>query len=207
MKIATIIPAYNEGKTIADVVRVVRGVWEIHEVIVVNDGSSDNTSDVARKEGAKVLDLDANRGKGGAIAAGVRETDADIILLLDADLIGLTYTHILNLLESVINGEADMTLGLFSHGRFSTDLAQKIMPWLSGQRALRREILEDLPEMDLSKFGVEIALTKYSRKQHLRVKHVILDHCTHVMKEEKMGYIKGFKSRLKMYSDIIRALK
>lgn len=207
MKVTAIIPAYNEGKTVGDVVSVVCGMPEIHEVIVVNDGSTDNTSGVAREAGARVIDLEMNRGKGGAIVAGIRETDADIILLLDADLIGLTRSHVLDLLKSVVDGEAEMTLGLFSHGRFSTDLAQKIAPWLSGQRAIKREILETLPELDLCRFGVETALTKHARKQHLNVKHVILDNCTHVMKEEKMGHIEGFKSRLRMYRDMLRNLK
>lgn len=207
MKITAIIPAYNEEKTVGDVVSVVCGIPEIAEVVVVNDGSTDNTSRVAREAGAKVIDLDTNRGKGGAIVAGIHETDADIILLLDADLIGLTRSHVSDLLESVVEDEADMTLGIFSHGRFSTDLAQKIAPWLSGQRAVKREILEALPELDLSRFGVETALTKYAKKKNLRVKHVILDNCTHVMKEEKMGHLKGFASRLKMYRDMLRNLR
>ena len=122
-------------KTIGDVLKVVCGMDLINQVIVVSDGSWDNTANIAKKHGAKVIELKENIGKGGAIKVGVEECDSEIILLLDADLIGLRKEHILSLLIPVINQQVDMTVGVFKHGRVITDIAQKIAPHLSGQRA------------------------------------------------------------------------
>ncbi len=203
MKIAAIIPAYNEQDTIVNVISTVKNISDIHEVIVVNDGSSDKTSLLAKKTGARVIDSEKNLGKGGAIMVGLEKTDADIIVLLDADLVGLTGEHVRKLISQVVTGDAEMCLGLFGKGRFSTDLAQKIAPWLSGQRALNRRVLENVSEMDLSRFGAEIALNRHVKKSGIKTVAVILDDLTHVMKEEKMGFIRGFIARIKMYRDIV----
>lgn len=63
---------------------------------------------------------------------------------LDADLIGLKPVHIENLVAPVVKDMADMTVGIFYSGRNITDLAQKLMPFLSGQRCVKREILDKL---------------------------------------------------------------
>jgi len=204
MKIAAIIPAYNEEKTLGSVLRPVLACRELSEVIVVDDGSADNTAAVARNAGARVITLDRNSGKGGAVAAGFRSTDAEIILLLDADLIGLTTDHVLSLLRPVTENGSDMTLGIFSSGRFLTYLAQRIAPQLTGQRAVRRSVLGAVSGLELSRFGVEIALNRYAKKAVLKTETVMLPGLTHIMKEEKMGLFAGFASRLRMYRDIIR---
>ena len=95
MRIAAIIPAYNEEKTIGDVLSVVTECKQIDQVIVVSDGSTDDTVKIARQfGGVEVVELMENRGKGGAMKAGLEHTRAGIILFLDADLIGLTGDHI-----------------------------------------------------------------------------------------------------------------
>jgi len=119
-------------------------------------------------------------------------------------LIGLTEKHFVNLVSPVLKDEADMTIGIFSGGRKSTDFAQKVAPFLSGQRAIKRQFLENIEKMEISKFGVEIALNKHAKKNKLRVVNVPLENLSHVMKEEKLGLIKGFYARLKMYFDILK---
>ena len=96
---------------------------------MVSDGSRDNTAVVAAKAGALVVNLPQNRGKGGAMLAGVKQTDADYILFLDADLIGLKQSHIESMLAPVLQGRAEVTLGVFKKGRVTTDLAQKFAPY------------------------------------------------------------------------------
>nr|HPL52782.1 glycosyltransferase family 2 protein [Bacillota bacterium] len=138
MNVTAIIPAYNEEQTIANVVNCVKNVDKIQKIIVVSDGSSDMTAEIAKKCGAEVIELNENIGKGGAIKAGINKCKTEIILFLDADLIGLTEKHILSLIEPVIENDADMTIGIFKNGRIATDLAQKVSPYLSGQRAIKR---------------------------------------------------------------------
>jgi len=203
MSVAAIIPAYNEGKTIGHVLKVLMGIKSLDEVIVVNDGSCDDTAMVARNFKARVIDLPRNKGKSTAVLTGVKNTDAEIILMLDADLVGMKETHIQELLNPVLSGETDMTIGIFKNGRGATDLAQRIAPFLSGQRALKRDVFVKLEKYPSKDYGLEIALTLMAERENVKVKEVELRDMTHVMKEEKRGFLPGFISRLKMYRDII----
>ncbi|MEA4846609.1 MAG: glycosyltransferase family 2 protein [Clostridiaceae bacterium] len=206
MNVTAIIPAYNEEQTIAGVVNCVRNIDKIQKVIVVSDGSTDRTAEIARECGVDIIELSENVGKGGAIKAGINECGTEIILFLDADLIGLTEKHVLDLIEPVIDNKADMTVGIFKNGRMVTDLAQKVTPYLSGQRAIKKSIIDKIPNIDITRYGVEVALTKYVEKFSVRVKEVDLPDMTHVTKEEKLGLIKGVHARLKMYWDIVKIL-
>ncbi|MCL5935028.1 MAG: glycosyltransferase family 2 protein, partial [Firmicutes bacterium] len=155
MKIATVIPAFNEEQTVGSVVEIVRSVPELAEVIVVCDGCTDDTAKAARQAGAKVIMLPENRGKGAAMLIGAAHTSAEVIIFVDADLIGLKQTHLLDLVHPVLVGEADMTVGIFARGRLATDLAQFIAPYLSGQRAMRKQLLNWIDNMEVARYGIE----------------------------------------------------
>lgn len=211
--VIALVPAYNEEQTVGGVVKAALESGAAATVLVVNDGSEDGTSRAARAAGAEVLDLPENHGKARAIAAGAefllsnRRLGEDYpVLLLDADLVGLQGTHVRDLVKPVLSGEADMTVGIFTGGRSATDLAQKIAPFLSGQRALRLgTLVRALAETRAAGFGVEMSLTTYAKRGGLKVKHVPLAGVTHVMKEEKMGFFAGATARMKMYGDIAAA--
>ncbi len=207
MKTAAIVPAYNEEQTISGVVRTLLRSPKIDEVVVVSDGSEDRTALRARRCGAKVVELHENVGKGGALKTGVDAVTADILLFIDADLLGLTQNHICQLLGPILDGTADMTVGVFEEGRLATDLAQKIAPFLSGQRAVKRELFSSIPEVEHSRYGVEMALSRYADKQDLPVTVVNLKDLSQIMKEEKQGFARGLWSRVKMYWDILRTVK
>ena len=133
MKVSVIIPAFNEEKTIGGVVETARNNPFVDEVIVVNDASTDRTPIIAKKKGAKVINFNQNKGKGWAYYEGVKASEGDIIIFLDADLIGLEPNHITELIRPIIEGEAVTTCGIFEKGRFLTDFSHKITPFLSGQ--------------------------------------------------------------------------
>jgi len=202
-KIAVVIPAYDEEKTIGNVLKPISTLSIIDEIVVVSDGSHDRTASIARSYNARVIELDKNHGKTNAVLTGVQSTDADIILMLDADLIGLTNEHIINLLQPVVDNKADMTIGVFSSGRGATDLAQKIAPFLSGQRAICKAVLDRLEDYKITNYGIEMALTLMAEKEKIRTQLVYLPNLTHLMKEEKRGFFMGFLSRMKMYWDIL----
>ena len=88
-RVAVVIPAFNEEGAVRDTVLQVREVLDRagipHEIVVVNDGSSDATPAEARASGARVIDFDDNRGYGHALKAGIRGSDAGLIAILDAD--------------------------------------------------------------------------------------------------------------------------
>jgi glycosyltransferase involved in cell wall biosynthesis len=208
MKVAAVIPAYNEELTIGDVVSTLRQCELIEEILVVSDASEDQTATIASAAGARVLEHESNQGKAGAMKTGFEATDADVVLFLDADLTGLTPAHVKLLLHPVVRGEADMTVGVFDDGRVATDLAQLVAPYLSGQRAVRREIVEDMfrksPDADVSRFGIEVALTRHVKDRGYRVAEVPLEEMSHRMKEEKLGLVKGVAARIKMYYEILK---
>ncbi|GAB6098855.1 glycosyltransferase [Halanaerocella petrolearia] len=204
MLVNAVIPAYNEEETIGDIVTEVTNHRLVDHVIVVSDGSEDATAIRAKEKGASVIELEENLGKGAAMQEGIDATPADIILFLDADLLGLTSDHIDQLLLPVIEGESEMTVGVFTAGRVATDFAQKITPFLSGQRAIRSEVLEEVSNLDMTRFGVEVALTRYVKEHDIEIKEVELEDLTHRMKEEKLGLVKGLGARMKMYWEIIK---
>lgn len=204
MKVSVVIPAFNEESTISNVLNPLKEVDDIGEIVVISDGSTDNTVEVAKNKGAKIIELSDNIGKGGAMVVGVKNAEFPVILFLDADLLGLTPEHIKNLIDPVLYEGYGMSIGVFEKGRVATDLAQYVAPFLSGQRAVRRNLFDEVFDLDTSRFGVEVALTQYASEKRLPVKEVHLQDMSHVMKEEKLGFIKGFMARMKMYWDIAK---
>ena len=140
MRCTAVIPAYNESTRILGVLNILVQAGNVSEIIVVNDASSDDTANVARQfaktapKQVRVFDMPANAGKGAAMHRGASETDAEVVLFLDADLVGLSVEMVQNMTAGVIAGEADMTLGVFRGGQFWTTLAQILVPNISGQR-------------------------------------------------------------------------
>ncbi len=206
MKTSVIIPAYNEAERIQSVLKAVDAAENPIELIVVNDGSTDNTSEVVEENeiDLTLLELKKNTGKSNALARGVEEASHSNLMFVDADLKGLESGHINDMIDTYREGNWDMVIGVFHKGRLNTDISQKISPHLSGQRVLSKKIWKKLNKSAAEEFGVEMALTKLSLKEDLSTTKVKLTGVTHVMKEEKRGFTEGLKSRLKMYGNIIK---
>ncbi|MEW6724374.1 MAG: glycosyltransferase family 2 protein [Bacillota bacterium] len=178
---AIIIPAHNEADRIG---LTVQGAWSLNpaELVVVDDGSVDETGPRARAAGARVVRLARNRGKGLALAAGLDQTMALVVLFLDGDL-GLTAGNAGPLLEPLLGGEADMSIGLLPREgrRPGLGLTLTTARWgcriltgrsfvapLSGQRALSRAVARALQPYPPG-FGLEICLTVRAVRAGYRV--------------------------------------
>ena len=85
LDISIIIPAHNEEEGIADVINGVKRLNKGYEIIVVDDGSVDNTYNLAADTGVKVIRHPYNKGYGAALKTGIRNAEADIVLFIDAD--------------------------------------------------------------------------------------------------------------------------
>jgi len=85
-KISIIIPAYNESRTVGDLVSKIVELYPEFEVLVVNDSSTDDTSAVAKDAGAKVFSHPYNIGNGAAVKSGIRHASGDILVFIDGDL-------------------------------------------------------------------------------------------------------------------------
>ena len=205
-----LIPAYNEGERILNVLKVLRSVANIDSIIVVDDGSKDNTSEVVQAyitqdPRIKLIRHKQNMGKGHAIMNAWRTTTAPYILMLDADLIGLTPDHVNALCEPVFRGKCDMTLGLFKGGNWKTDFSHWATPWLTGQRCLGRDMLQFVSDEAASGYGLETAMTVAAHQQSWRVLKVPLYGMSHPISEVHRGGLKGVANRIKMYSHVLRA--
>lgn len=203
MDISVIISAYNEQGRIGNVLSTVVSCSYIHEIIVVNDGSTDGTAEEAKKFNVKVIDLPINAGKGAAMKKGIMESSGDWILFLDADLIGLTNKHIEDLVMCIENKQLDMSIGVFTKGRSKIFLSHKVFPFLSGQRLVRRSILDQMPDLEKTRFGIETAITVYSKKMKIKTAKCPLYRLEHYTKEQKFGWKRGSLYRWRMYAQML----
>ena len=85
MKISVILPAKNESAAISQTIAQIQQLQRAHEIIVVNDGSTDNTKEIAEQSGATVITHPYSKGNGAAIKTGARAATGDIIVFMDAD--------------------------------------------------------------------------------------------------------------------------
>ena len=113
--VSIVVPAYNEERTIGEVLRRVSGLGLATEIIVVDDGSVDGTVQLVRSlegklNGLVVLPQDANRGKGAAVRAGIQVSTGDIVVIQDADL-EYDPADIPTLLRPLQEGVADVVYG------------------------------------------------------------------------------------------------
>ena len=205
---AAIIPAYNEAERIKQVLDTLLQIPELDAIVVVDDGSEDETGSVVasylpRDDRLRLIALPRNRGKGAAMEAGVLACQEEQILCLDADLIGLQAGHVRALIRPVHDGECEMTIGVFRNGRLRTDWAHRITPWSTGQRCLSRAQFLSTPGVDQTRMGVELALTIQAREKRWRVQSVPMPGVTHATREEKRGAWPGLCQRWRMYSEVM----
>ena len=167
-KVSVIIPAYNEENTVANVVEVVKKAKCVDEIIVVNDGSSDNTEKEASKAGAIVITHEVNKGKGKALYTGYKNAECDIIVFIDADIHNLTSKKVESMIKPILDGETEITKTKFAResGRVTELTAKPLLNFffpeisfeqpLSGQFAARKEILKKIRfEED---YGVDVGI-------------------------------------------------
>ena len=197
-KVAAVIPAWNEASTVGAVVYAALDARHVDEVIVVDNASTDGTGTVARAHGAQVVH-EPIAGKGQAMRTGVASTDAELLVFLDADLVGLRPEHVDDLVELVHEGRADMACGLFDRGPVANPIFLEGLPVLTGQRALRRELFERLGADDIRGYRVEAALNSLVARDELTRVDRVLTGLWHRTKEQKLSSpVVGLLTKLAM---------
>jgi len=210
-RVACVIPAYNESGRVGNVLAGLRFVDCLDSIFVVDDGSVDGTLDEARAAATRdprvrVLHHDHNRGKGATVHTGLSAAaGAGAILLLDADLESFGPAHIEALVEPILADQAEMTLGLFIGGKWTSDISHRLTPWLSGQRCLRSELLHRIDWAAAEGYGIETALTVAALQYGWRVQRVPLPGVWHPPSEYHRGLVEGVRNRTRMYLQIARA--
>ena len=165
-RVTAIVPIWNEERTLEGVVEALLASGLLSEIVCVNDGSTDGTSDVLDRLGARIvrIDLPENRGKGAALAAGINAATGEVVAFFDADLVNLAAEHLAALLAPLLLGDPSVrgTLGLLANDNpYAALVSAATGTRFSGVRAYHRtDLLPHLGRMSASRFGVEVYLNE-----------------------------------------------
>ncbi len=187
--VSVIIPAFNESKTVADVVKTALSLDYVTEVIVVDDGSKDNTGEIAKKAGAKIFSHLRNMGKGSALKTGFKVSKGDIVAFIDADLKNLTSEKVDKIIKPILEDKADITKTKFKRkaGRVTELTAKPLLNFffpeikfeqpLSGQFAGKRTAINKIQfEED---YGVDVGIVLDADVQGFKIKEVDIGSLQH----------------------------
>ena len=204
MRTSAIIAAFNEEKTIAEVLAVLTRSTLIDEVIVVSDGSTDRTVEIARSFDVTTIALRENRGKGYAMRVGVEHASHDILFFVDGDMFNLTEEHLASLIVPVQRNQSDMNIGVRNRGpvRNFFHLQMKVGPVLSGIRVMRRSVWETVPLRYQERFKIEAALNFFCSRAGFRQQQTIIYNLGHLIKENKRGLFPGLTARWEMSREV-----
>ncbi|MBI3331757.1 HAD-IB family phosphatase [Candidatus Peregrinibacteria bacterium] len=188
-RVSCVVPAFNERRTIASVISAVRKVGSIDEVIVIDDGSTDETSRQAKRSGAKVFRHEMNLGKGAAIQTGARKAQNDLILFIDADLKNMTPRKVRSLIDPLIRGKADFVKASYNNtsGRVTKLVAKPLLkvvyPFVHLEQPLSGQFAVDRTKFDWdvieNGWGVDVQLVLQAAKKKLRIKEVFIGDIHH----------------------------
>ncbi|MCK5822646.1 MAG: glycosyltransferase family 2 protein [Bacteroidales bacterium] len=192
--ISAIICVYNEEKTIKDVVLSVSKTSIVNEIIVVNDGSTDNTEKIIKelKQNIDITDIhfEKNKGKGYTMAVGVENATNEIIAFIDADQTVIISGYIDQMINPLLKKESDMVLGYTTVNILSKDVNP--LKILTGERALyKKDIYPILDKMKESRFGIEILLYFYFISNGKTIKLIRLVGLKHKDKYKKVSFTKA----------------
>lgn len=200
-KISAIVPVYNEDKTVANVVWTILLSPTIDEVICVNDNSTDNSQKILKSFGDKInlITLKENKGKGWAVAEGIRKSKGEVVAFFDADLITLEEKYIKKLVLPLATNKYDQVIGQRFKGIVPASLV-----FMSGERAFyKKDLLAHLDKMKTTRFGLEIFLNRLYKNK--RTKVVYLLGLWTLLKHQKRG-TKAIRELLKEYEEVIKEL-
>ncbi|MBW1705691.1 MAG: glycosyltransferase family 2 protein [Deltaproteobacteria bacterium] len=205
--VSIIIPAYNEAQTIGDVVGKIRSLYPDSEIIVINDGSTDDTGKVAKEAGAIVYSHPYNIGNGAAIKSGIRIASGEILVFMDGD--GQHDPEDIQKLIEHFSGY-DMVVGARKAGHQSSwgrALGNRIYNWLasyvakftiqdltSGFRAIKAEIAHNLLYLLPNTYSYPTTLTLGVLRSGRKLRYIPIN-----IHKRKKG-----KSKIKLFKDGLR---
>ncbi|MFL5757394.1 MAG: glycosyltransferase family 2 protein [Chloroflexota bacterium] len=212
VKVTLLIPAYNEAATIGEVLDRVAALGLDTQVIVVDDGSTDGTGDIAAARGAHVI-RQHNQGKGAAIRTGIPHVEGDIAVIQDADM-EYDPADVPSLIEPIQRGVADVVYGsrlsggrpqrayMFWHlvgNRFLSLLTNVLFNTTlsdmeTGYKAFRSEVLREL-DLRETDFAIEPEITGQICKRNLRIYELPISYYGRTYAEgKKITWRDGFKA-------------
>jgi glycosyltransferase involved in cell wall biosynthesis len=212
VKVSFLIPAYNEAATIGEVLEQVARLDLDTQVIVVDDGSTDDTAAIADAAGVTVV-RQPNRGKGAAIRAAIALVEGEITVIQDADM-EYDPAEVPALIDPILRGRADVVFGsrlsggrpqrayLFWHlvgNRFLSLLTNllyntTVSDMETGYKAFRSEVLRSL-DLRENRFGIEPEITAKVCKRRLRIYELPISYYGRSYEEgKKITWRDGFRA-------------
>jgi glycosyltransferase involved in cell wall biosynthesis len=217
VRVSFIIPAFNEARTLLDVLQRVEALDFEKQIVIVNDGSTDRTRDLldewVRTRPQHVVLHQENRGKGAAVRAGIPHANGDITLIQDADL-EYDPVDVPALIDPIQRGVADAVYGsrlsggrpqrayLFWHlvgNRFLSLLTNVLFNTTlhdmeTGYKAFRTDVLKSL-DLRRNDFGIEPELTGEICRRNLRIYEIPIAYYGRTAAEgKKITWRDGFKA-------------
>jgi polyisoprenyl-phosphate glycosyltransferase len=215
IRITCIVPAYNEEQRIIRVLDCLEDYPLFDEILVLNDGSTDETGTIVAEtfplhKQIKLINNEQNMGKTATVLRGIELAKGDIIVLIDADLIGLSHRNIDKLLYYILCENYSMTIL-----DRASDRAKLIGGWSNltrfwgGERAFLKSDIQNIDFNLDKKYGylLEAELNLYCINNKKNVISIYCDNLYTIYKNKKMGYIEGLLKDLTMYKSIYKRLK
>jgi hypothetical protein len=203
--ISCIVCTYNEGDRLRRILDAVSGHPALQEIIVVNDGSTDDAHLLLQAyRDVRVISYTPNRGKTYAMSRGIAAAKCDRLMFLDADLAGLSRRHIQLLAAPVVGGAADVSISLRGN---SLPLYRMIgLDFVSGERVIPASLVRDQASRmaGLPPWGGEAFINQLIIEAALRIEVVDWPEVTNVRKHRKLGRLRGLLAELSMIRDAFR---
>jgi glycosyltransferase involved in cell wall biosynthesis len=200
-----VVPARNEAPTVADVVEACLGCAYVREVIVIDDGSTDDTAERAAAAGAKVIRRESDGSKAHAMETGVEATDADSILFVDADCVGLTSEHLEAICRPFVERRAVMSLGTFDYGLWNWFVLR--FPPTTGERIIPRWVFDAVHPDKREGYTIELMLNAVIGEGRLPTTARVMRGVTHRTKRDKFGPVEGWQRTWRMFWDLVGVLR
>lgn len=214
ISISAIVAAYNEAERISNVLSTLINFPLFKEIIVVNDGSSDNTQAqidkfVNSKLNLKAIQITPNKGKTKAILEGVKQSSGKLICLFDADLSNLSFENIYKMIYLVLNGEYDMTI-LDRAGDRAAPVGWS-QSWIArfngGERAFWKKEFDKILFTEDNRYALEQIINLHYVSQGLNVRTIYCKNLSASLQTEKRGSINGIKVYRKMFKELYQTSK
>lgn len=214
--VSCIVPAHNEAPTIGVVLGVLTRSPLIGEVIVVDDGSTDETGSIVTTlyPSVHIIRLKRNEGKANAFLRGSQAAKYPILFFCDADLLEFSEEHIADLVRPIFSGNVRLVCGAqeymnpFAHDQWYRRLFRpkktkltiqpesrknEFLLGLGGEKVLFKDDFLRIPNLADSGYGVEQRIIEYFRQNNLPISYYILHGVTHRHKIQKWGLVEGLR--------------
>jgi glycosyltransferase involved in cell wall biosynthesis len=207
--LSIIICSYNEEKTVCSVVETCRKYNPESEIIVVDDGSEDNSPRLLRELTKKIpfryIRLPQNYGKSYAMVTGIEQARNNIIMFFDADSYGIKKDHFEKMLHPIVHGKADMVLGHTAAKLANYNLTP--FKFYTGERVLfKKDLMPILEDIRHLRFGIETYINFYFQSNGKKIRYVLLDGLRTLTKFEKTSIFKATKDYFKEGNEIATML-